>query len=42
MKKFSEIAKDDNHLAGEKISLQEILDKKIMEVEYARIYNIPN
>jgi len=30
MKKFSEIAKDDIHLAGEKMSLQDIVGKSII------------
>ena len=30
MKKFSEIAKDDIHLAGEKLNLQEIVGKPIV------------
>lgn len=34
MKKFSEIAKDDIHLAGEKISLQDIVGKTIVITGY--------
>ena len=34
MKKFSEIAKDDIHLAGEKMSLQDIVGKSIIITGY--------
>ncbi len=34
MNKFSEIAKDDIHLAGEKISLQDIIGKQIVVTGY--------
>jgi len=34
MKKFSEIAKDDIHLAGEKISLPDIVGKPIVITGY--------
>lgn len=34
MKKFKEIAKDDIHLAGEKISLQDIVGKPIVVTGY--------
>lgn len=34
MKKFSEIAKDDIHLAGDKMSLQEVVGKQIIVTGY--------
>lgn len=34
MKKFSEIAKDDIHLAGDKMSLQDIIGKQITITGY--------
>jgi hypothetical protein len=36
MHKFSEIAKDDIHLAGDKLSLQDIVGKQIIVTGYIK------
>lgn len=39
MNKFSEIAKDDIHLAGDKLSLQDIVGKQIIN-PLAKIHDV--